>query len=74
MTTPAPTMAKDAAVTFDGVTKSFGETKALDNVSLAVARGEFMTLLGPSGCGKTTLRKLAAGVLGPDSGSVAIDG
>ena len=74
MTTPAPTMAKDAAVTFDGVTKSFGETKALDNVSLAVARGEFMTLLGPSGCGKTTLLKLAAGFLGPDSGSVAIDG
>ena len=74
MTISARTMPKDAAVTFDGVTKTFEEVKALDNVSLAVARGEFMTLLGPSGCGKTTLLKLAAGFLGPDSGSVAIDG
>ena len=74
MTTSTPTMARDAAVSFDGVTKNFGEVKALDNVSLAIGRGEFMTLLGPSGCGKTTLLKLAAGFLGPDSGYVAIDG
>jgi putative spermidine/putrescine transport system ATP-binding protein len=74
MTNLAPTMAKDAAVTFDGVSKSFGDVKALDNVSLAIGRGEFMTLLGPSGCGKTTLLKLAAGFLAPDSGTVAIDG
>ena len=74
MTTPAPTMADDAAVTFDGVTKRFGDVRALDNVSLAIRRGEFMTLLGPSGCGKTTLLKLAAGFLGPDSGAIAIDG
>jgi putative spermidine/putrescine transport system ATP-binding protein len=74
MITLAPTMANDAAVTFNQVTKTFGEVKALDNVSLAISRGEFMTLLGPSGCGKTTLLKLAAGFLGPDKGSVAIDG
>src|ERR1700681_2646256 len=74
MTTAASTMANDAAVTFDGVTKSFGDVRALDNVSLAISRGEFMTLLGPSGCGKTTLLKLAAGFLAPDSGTVTIDG
>src|ERR1700722_16835656 len=74
MTNPATTTAKDTAVTFDGVSKNFGDVKALDNVSLAIPRGEFMTLLGPSGCGKTTLLKIAAGFLGPDSGSVALDG
>jgi ABC-type Fe3+/spermidine/putrescine transport system ATPase subunit len=63
-----------AAVRFDAVTKRFGDVTALDGVSLAIARGEFMTLLGPSGCGKTTLLKLAAGFLGPDAGSIAIDG
>jgi putative spermidine/putrescine transport system ATP-binding protein len=75
MAKPAPTEnGNDAAVTFDGVVKRFGNVTAIDHVSLTVGRGEFMTLLGPSGCGKTTLLKLAAGFLGPDSGSIAIDG
>jgi spermidine/putrescine ABC transporter ATP-binding subunit len=64
----------DAAVSFDGVTKRFGDVTALNDVSLSIRRGEFMTLLGPSGCGKTTLLKLAAGFLGPDGGSISIDG
>jgi putative spermidine/putrescine transport system ATP-binding protein len=68
------TTREDAAVSFDGVSKTFGDVKALDNVSLTIGRGEFMTLLGPSGCGKTTLLKLASGFLAPDSGTVAIDG
>jgi spermidine/putrescine ABC transporter ATP-binding subunit len=64
----------NAAVHFDAVTKRFGDVVALNKVSLAIGRGEFMTLLGPSGCGKTTLLKLAAGFLGPDGGSIAIHG
>jgi putative spermidine/putrescine transport system ATP-binding protein len=64
----------NAAVRFDAVTKRFGDVVALNGVSLAIGRGEFMTLLGPSGCGKTTLLKLAAGFLGPDGGSIAIHG
>jgi spermidine/putrescine ABC transporter ATP-binding subunit len=74
MKNPAPTTSEDAAVAFDGVSKHFGDVKALDNVTLAIGPGEFMTLLGPSGCGKTTLLKLAAGFLAPDSGTVVIDG
>ena len=75
MAKPAPTEnGNDAAVTFDAVVKRFGHVTALDHLSLAIGRGEFMTLLGPSGCGKTTLLKLAAGFLGPDAGSIAIGG
>jgi spermidine/putrescine ABC transporter ATP-binding subunit len=64
----------DIAVQLDGVTKRFGKTTALDDVSLLVRRGELMTLLGPSGCGKTTLLNLVAGFLVPDGGEIEIDG
>jgi ABC-type Fe3+/spermidine/putrescine transport system ATPase subunit len=64
----------DIAVQLDRVTKRFGKTTALDDVSLLVRRGELMTLLGPSGCGKTTLLNLVAGFLTPDGGEIAIDG
>ena len=64
----------DIAVELDAVTKRFGKTTALDDVSLPVRRGELMTLLGPSGCGKTTLLNLVGGFLMPDSGEIAIDG
>ena len=65
---------EDIAVQLDRVTKRFGKTTALDEVSLLVRRGELMTLLGPSGCGKTTLLNLVAGFLMPDGGEIAIDG
>ncbi len=57
-----------------GVTKRFGETVALDQVSYTVPASRFVTLLGPSGCGKTTLLRLVAGFIGPDAGDVLLGG
>lgn len=53
---------------------SFGNTLAVDNISLKVEEGSFTTLLGPSGCGKTTLLRLISGFLEPKSGEILIDG
>ena len=54
--------------------KRFGTVLAVENVSLDVVAGEFVTILGPSGSGKTTLLKLIAGFEMPDSGSISVDG
>ncbi|MGI8724008.1 MAG: ABC transporter ATP-binding protein [Methyloceanibacter sp.] len=62
-----------ARLTFDDVSRRYGDTVALDHVSLDVAPGEIVCLLGPSGCGKTTLLRLAAGVERPSSGRVLLD-
>ena len=56
------------------VTKRFGETTAVDSVSLEVHRGETLSLLGPSGCGKTTTLRLIAGFEDPDEGTILISG
>ncbi len=51
-----------------------GPIRVVDNVTLEVAHGEFISLLGPSGCGKSTLLRLIAGLMEPDSGVITIDG
>ena len=56
------------------VTKRFGGFTAVEDVSLTIQAGEFLTLLGPSGCGKTTLLRMISGFETPTSGSVWLDG
>ncbi len=53
--------------------KTFGEVVALDRLDLALAAGEFVSLLGPSGCGKTTALRIVAGFAYPDSGAVVLE-
>ena len=64
----------DLDLEVDRVSKHYDTHRAVDNLSLAVRRGSFFSILGPSGCGKTTLLRLIAGFLEPDSGDVRIGG
>lgn len=62
------------ALTIDSISRTFGQTRALDNTSIEVPGGSFLALLGPSGCGKTTTLRIVAGFDQPDTGDVRIDG
>ena len=61
-----------ADLAISGLSKDFGDFKAVDNVSLHVEQGEFLSLLGPSGCGKTTILRMIAGLIEPDAGQIRI--
>ena len=61
------------SITIENVVKIFGQTRAVDDVSLEIEKGELFFLLGSSGCGKTTLLRLIAGFYQPDGGRIFFD-
>jgi ABC-type Fe3+/spermidine/putrescine transport system ATPase subunit len=61
-------------IEFKSVTKKYGDTEVLDNLSIKTDRGERVVILGPSGCGKTTILRLIAGFSAPDAGTITING
>jgi len=65
---------QDTLLSLQHITKNFGEGDVLRDISLDVARGEFVTLLGASGCGKTTTLRIISGLETPDEGTVLLDG
>lgn len=62
------------AISFSGVSKKYGQTAALADVTFSVAKGEMFGIIGPDGAGKTTAVRLGCGLLRPDSGEVRIQG
>ena len=63
-----------AYIEFEQITKSFGASKVLQGIDLAVQKGQMVTLLGPSGCGKSTLLRCLAGLESVDGGRILLDG
>src|SRR5215212_4425676 len=80
LTTHAPMLAPKSRgggrvlVQFEDVRKRFGNSAAVEGVSLSILEAEFFALLGPSGCGKTTLLRMLAGLETPDAGCILLDG
>ena len=63
-----------SAAEFTGVTQSYGDTVAVENLNLQIEQGKLTTLLGPSGCGKTTTLRMLAGYITPSAGTITING
>jgi putative spermidine/putrescine transport system ATP-binding protein len=71
-TTNDPLSITAASIDVSNVAKSYGASRAVDNVSFTVKQGEVLSLLGPSGCGKTTIMRMIAGLITPDAGDIRI--
>lgn len=67
-------MASQVVLRLEGVTKRFGSFTALDNITLDIADGEFLTIVGPSGSGKTTMIRLLVGMDAPSQGEIYLSG
>lgn len=63
-----------ASIQVEGLRKRFGNTVAIQGLSMEIGEGEFVSLLGPSGCGKTTVLRCLAGLETPDAGTIHMDG
>ena len=63
----------DKIIEVKSVTKMFDGVTVVDDISLSIKRGEFVTLLGPSGCGKTTLLRMIAGFEAPTKGQIFLE-
>ncbi len=63
-----------AIITADGLSKSYGDKRVLDNISFSLPEGEVIGLFGPNGCGKTTLMKILTGLIHDYKGSVLVNG
>ena len=67
-------MSKEIAVSLTGVSRSFGETRAMSSLDLEIEKGSIHGLLGPNGSGKSTTMKMVMGLLKPDSGAIDVYG
>ncbi|HEV2238496.1 MAG TPA: ATP-binding cassette domain-containing protein, partial [Ktedonobacterales bacterium] len=69
-----PAATEEPMVVLDRVVKRYGPTRVVNDVSLAIRRGEIFGILGPNGAGKTTTLEMIEGVRAPDSGTIRVDG
>src|SRR5690625_286687 len=65
---------ESSLISLQNISKTFGDVKAVQNISINVQEGELITFIGPSGCGKTTLLRTIAGFYKPTSGEIYLDG